>query len=236
MQKALTQFAGPTGYEFDIRGAFHIKQIFEGSIVFVDLRAAQRLFHVRNHITGLDLKLTSHEDANAVKARLQQILGKKYSVKTWYDLQKPLYDVMYLEKWGAYLILMIIVLVAVLNIVGSLTMIVLQKNRDIGIMLTMGFSPKDIKRIFLKQGFFIGLIGCGTGGFLGLLLSWLQKTYGLVKLAGAQSFIIPAYPVNIQLSDVVIVLSGSLILCVLASWYPSVRASKVAPADAIRYE
>lgn len=236
MQNALTQFTGPTGYRFDIRGAFHIRQIFEGSIVFVDLRAAQRLFHVRNRITGIDLKLGSHDEAGAVKARLEKILGKNYTVKTWYDLQKPLYDVMYLEKWGAYMILMIIVLVAVLNIIGSLTMIVLQKNRDIGIMLTMGFSPKDIKRIFLKQGLFVGLIGCGAGGFLGLLLSWLQKTYGLVKLAGAQSFIVPSYPVHVQVSDVIIVLTGSLILCLLASWYPAVRASKVEPADAIRYE
>jgi lipoprotein-releasing system permease protein len=236
MQKALTQFAGPSNYRFEIRGAFRLRQIFEGSVVFVDLRAAQRLFHLRSGITGIDIKLDSHEDANAVKARLQNILGKHYTIKTWYDLQKPLYDVMYLEKWGAYLILMIIVLVAVLNIVGSLTMIVLQKNRDIGIMLTMGFSPSDIKRIFLKQGLFIGLIGCGFGGITGLLLSWLQKTYGLVKLAGAQSFIVSAYPVNIQASDVIIVTLGSLLLCVLASWYPATRASKVAPADAIRYE
>ncbi len=236
MQKALTEFTGPNTYRFDIRGSFELRQIFEGSVVFIDLRAAQRLFHMRNGISGIDLKLGDHEEAAGVKEQLQKILGDQYTVKTWYDLQKPLYDVMSLEKWAAYLILMIIVLVAVLNIVGSLTMIVLQKNRDIGIMLTMGFSPKKIREIFLKQGLFVGIIGCGLGGFIGLALSWLQQVYGLVKLPGSRSFIVNAYPVHIQPSDVLIILIGSLILCLLASWYPSKRASRVEPADAIRYE
>lgn len=236
MQKALTEFTGPNTYRFQIRGSFQLRQIFEGSVVFIDLRAAQRLFHLRNRITGIDIKLNRHDEASDVKARLQQMLGSQYTVKTWYDLQKPLYDVMSLEKWGAYVILMIIVLVAVLNIVGSLTMIVLQKNRDIGIMLAMGFSKKKIRNIFLKQGSFIGLIGCGLGGSIGLLLSWLQKIYGFVKLPGSRSFLISAYPIHIQLSDVIIVLAGSLFLCLLASWYPAIRASKVEPADAIRYE
>lgn len=236
MQKALTEFTGPNAYRFEIRGSFELHQIFEGSVVFIDLRAAQRLFHLRNGITGLDIKLGKHDEASEVKSKLEKILGDQYTVKTWYDLQRPLYDVMSLEKWSAYLILMIIVFVAVLNIVGSLTMIVLQKNRDIGIMLTMGFSPKKIKHIFLKQGLFVGLIGCGLGGFLGLALSWLQQVYGFVKLPGSRSFIINAYPVHVQLSDVIIILAGSLILCLLASWYPAKRASHVEPAEAIRYE
>src|SRR5699024_2740751 len=155
-------------------------------------------------------------------------------VSTWYDLQKPLYDVMYLEKWGSYLILMIIVLVAVLNIVGSLTMIVIQKQRDIGVLLTMGYKPADIRNIFMKQGFYIGLIGCGMGGTIGLLLSWLQQEYGLIKLSSA--FIIEAYPSNIHLFDVSIILAGSLLLCLAASSYPAKRASTVEPADAVQYE
>jgi lipoprotein-releasing system permease protein len=141
---------------------------------------------------------------------------------------------MYLEKWGSYFVLMIIVLVAVLNIVGSLTMIVIQKNRDIGVLLTMGHTPAQIKRIFITQGLYIGLIGCVLGGSLGLLLSWLQQQYGLIKLSSA--FLINAYPVSIHALDVGIVLLGSLILCLLASWYPARRAAQVEPADAVRYE
>ena len=234
MQKALTQFSGPRSYRFEIRGRFHLKKVFEGSVVFIDLKAAQRLFDYRNRVTGVDIKLEDHQNAEAVKNELGAALGGDFRIKTWYDLQKPLYDVMYLEKWGAFIILMLIVLVAVLNIVGSLTMIVLQKNRDIGILRTMGVSPSNIKKIFLKQGLFIGLIGSGLGGGLGLLLSYLQKEFGLIRLS--ESFIINAYPVDIQLFDIAIVLAGSLGLSLLASWYPSQRASRVEPADAIRYE
>jgi len=234
MRKSLTQFSLPRRYRFKIRGSYSRLQITEGPAVFIDQEAAQRLFETRNLVSGIDLRLTGTDKAEAVKTKAQAALGPDFSIKTWYDLQKPLYDVMYLEKWSSYVILMIIVLVAVLNIIGSLTMIVIQKNRDIGVLLTMGFTPSDIKNIFVKQGLYIGIIGCVIGGGLGLLLSWLQKQYGLIKLSSA--FIIDAYPVSIHYVDVSIVLLGSLLLCLLASWYPSLRASKVEPADAVRYD
>ena len=234
MRKSLTQFSMPRMIRFRITGAYSLTQIVDNPAIYIDMKAAQRLFNYRNTISGVDVRLQENEQADGVKERLQAGLGSDYEISTWYDLQKPLYDVMYLEKWGSYLVLMIIVLVAVLNIVGSLTMIVIQKNRDIGVLLTMGHTPAQIKRIFITQGLYIGLIGCVLGGSLGLLLSWLQQQYGLIKLSSA--FLINAYPVSIHLSDVVIVLLGSLLLCVLASWYPAKRAAKVEPADAVRYE
>lgn len=234
MRKSLTQFSFPRIYRFTIRGAYSIRQAVSQPPVYIDLEAAQRLFEFRNSISGIDLRLTDSDLAESLKEELHAKLGTGYKISTWYDLQKPMYDVMYLEKWGAYVILMIIVLVAVLNIVGSLTMIVIQKNRDIGVLLTMGLSPERIKKIFVKQGIYIGLIGCGIGGALGLLLSWLQKEYGLIKLSSA--FILEAYPASISLTDVAIILIGTLFLCLAASWYPAKRASAVQPADAIRYE
>ncbi|NBC03463.1 MAG: FtsX-like permease family protein, partial [Bacteroidetes bacterium] len=177
---------------------------------------------------------TDTDLAEEVKADLQGIIGNEYMIETWYDLQKPLYDVMYLEKWGSYFILMIIVLVAVLNIVGSLTMIVIQKKRDIGVLISMGMTPKKIKKIFQSQGLQIGLIGCGIGGVIGIALTLAQQEFGLVKLSS--SFIIDAYPVAIQISDIVIVLIGTMLLCLLASWYPAARAASVEPADAVRDE
>ncbi len=182
----------------------------------------------------MDIKLHNNEDADKVKEELSAMLGPDFNISTWYDLQKPLYDVMLLEKWGSFIILILIVIVAVLNIIGSLTMIVIQKQRDIGILISMGYSQSGIKSIFRKQGLYIGLIGCGIGGTLGLLLSWAQMKFGFVKLSSA--FIIDAYPVQIRPMDVAIILIASLLLCVLASWYPAHRASKVQPADAIRYE
>lgn len=234
MQHALTQFTVPRTERLQVRGFYDITQIVDVPPVYISLNAARRLFKNRNTITGLEVRLQNSDQAEAVEAILQKRLDGQYKIATWYELKKPMYDVMRLEKWGAYLILMIIVLVAVLNIIGSLTMIVIQKNRDIGVLLTMGQTPDDIKKIFLKQGLIIGLIGCGLGGVLGLALSWLQKVYGLVELSG--SFIISAYPVSIHAGDVALILSGSLILCLLASWYPAKRAAEIDPADAVRFE
>ncbi|MAO66414.1 MAG: hypothetical protein CL666_15590 [Balneola sp.] len=234
MKNALTQITVPQTYRFELRGTYFLQQIAGTPKVFVDIEAAKRLFRSRNSISGIDLKLTDNEVADKVKKELSAQLGPDFKISTWYDLQKPLYDVMYLEKWGSFVILILIVIVAVLNIIGSLTMIVIQKQRDIGILMSMGYSKQGIKNIFRKQGLYIGLIGCGIGGVLGLLLSWAQAKFGLVKLSSA--FIIEAYPVLINPMDVVIILSASLLLCVLASWYPAHRAAQVQPADAVRYE
>jgi lipoprotein-releasing system permease protein len=234
MRKSLTQFSLPRSYRFEVRGLYSRLQITDGPAVYIDKEAAQRLFEMRNMVSGIDMRLQNTDQADDVKKSLQASLGSDYNISTWYDLKKPLYDVMYLEKWSSYVILMIIVLVAVLNIIGSLTMIVIQKNRDIGVLLTMGFTPADIKNIFVRQGLYIGVIGCVIGGGLGLLISWLQQQYGLIKLSSA--FIIDAYPVTINWTDISIVLVGSLVLCLLASWYPARRAANVEPADAIRYD
>lgn len=234
MRRALTQFSAPRMSRFQARGSYSMQQIIDGDIAYIDITAAQRLFNMRNEISGFDIELTDTDKAESVKRDLQAILGDEYRIQTWYDLQKPLYDVMYIEKWGSYFILMIIVLVAVLNIVGSLTMIVIQKQRDIGILMSMGMTPKNIKKIFRSQGIQIGLIGCGIGGTLGILLSLAQKEFGLIALSS--SFIIDAYPVAINPWDVLIVLAGSMFLCLMASWYPATRAASTQPADAVKDE
>lgn len=236
IQRSLTQFSGPRLFNFDLRGIYMMDEMYDGSVIFVDKRAAQRLFNMRTAISGVDIKLTNHELAESVKQELIAFLGDDFSVRSWYDLQKPLYDVMNLEKWGAFVILMIIVIVAALNIVGSLTMVVIQKTRDIALLHSIGFREKDIRNIFLRQGVYIGIIGCGIGGAIGLTLCWLQDAYGLVKLAGAEAFIIDAYPVSVSAFDVSLVLTGSLLLCLAASLYPAIRASSVTVSTALRYE
>jgi lipoprotein-releasing system permease protein len=234
MRRALTQFSAPRVSRFDVRSSYDMHQIVEGDVVYIDMTAAQRLFNMRNEITGFDVELINTDRAEAVKSELHELLGPDYRIETWYDLQKPLYDVMYLEKWGSYFILMIIVLVAVLNIVGSLTMIVIQKKRDIGVLISMGMTPKKIKSIFRSQGIQIGLIGSGLGGLLGIGLSLAQKEFSLFRLSS--SFIIDAYPIAIHFSDIAIILTGTMVLCLLASWYPAIRAAAIQPADAVRDE
>ncbi len=236
IQRSLTQFSGPRNFTFDVRGTYQLIQPQDDAPMFIEMAAAQRLFNMRGAISGVDLQLADYRQADAVKARLEAALGPDYSVRTWFDLQRALYDVMNLEKWGAYIILMIIVLVAVLNIVGSLTMIVIQKTKDIAMLRSIGFTPADIRAIFLKQGLIIGLIGCGLGGTVGVTLTLLQERFGMVKMFGAESFVIDAYPVVLAYSDLALVLTGSLLLCLIASLYPAKRASQIEIADGLRYE
>lgn len=234
MRRALTQFAAPRVSRFMVRGEYSMQQLMEGDMVYVDLVAAQRLFNMQNQVTGYEFKLTDTDKAHQVKRDLELELGDQYLLSTWYDLQKPMYDVMEMEKWGSYIILMLIILVAIMNIVGSVTMIVIQKKKDIGVLVSMGMTSKRIKNIFMAQGLQIGLIGCGIGGTIGLLLAWMQNEYGLVKLSSA--FIIDAYPSVINPMDVILILGVTMVLCIAATWYPAVRASAVNPADAVRNE
>lgn len=236
IRRSLTQFSGPRMLSFSVNGFFSLQPIANRPLIIADLAAVQRLFYVKDKISGVDIRLADENDAFLVQKELSEKLGGSFVVKTWYDLQKPLYDIMQIEKWASYVILMIIVLVAILNIVGSLTMIVLQKKKDIGILKTMGLIPIQVKQVFQLQGLFIGLIGCGIGGSIGLGLSYLQKQIGFVKLAGADSFIINSYPIDIHFGDVTTVILSCLFLCVLASWFPASRASKVTVIEALRYE
>lgn len=236
IKRSITSLSNPGSLFFDVRGTYTLASVYEGSIVFIDLRAAQRLFNLRNAVTGIDIRVSSPDIAEKIKTQLESNLGPEYTVRTWYDLQKPLYDIMYLEKWASYFILSLIIAVAVLNIVGSLTMTVIQKQRDIGILLTLGLQASQIRRIYMLQGLFIGLIGALVGGSLGLGIVLLQDYFGLIKLQGSASFLIETYPVLIKLSDVASVLVVTMFLSITAAIYPALRASRVAPSKAVRYE
>lgn len=236
MRRSLTQFSGPRFYSFQVRGTYQLASVYDGSIVFVELEAAQRLFNLRNSVSGVDIRLQSPDQGDAVKSVLELRLGPEFEVKTWYDLQKPLYDIMYIEKWAAYVILSLIIAVAVLNIVGSLMMIVIQKQRDIGILMSMGFTPQHIRAIFMYQGFYIGLIGSVVGGAIGFLVCYIQDAYGIVKLSGSAAFLIDAYPVLMSWTDIAAILTVTMSLCLLAALYPAHLASTVEPSAAIRYE
>lgn len=219
---------------FDVRGFYELASVYDENHVFVRIDQAQRLFQMGSHISGVDLRLTDPEHAAEVKSLLQGRLDdSEYTVQTWYDLQESLYEVMELEKWGASLILSLIVIVAAFNIVGSLTMVVIEKRRDLGVLQAMGVSRKNIRRIFMLEGALIGAVGTGIGLLLGLALTYVQKYTGLVPLAGAESFVIDAYPVLVQWTDLVIVGGVAMGLCVLAALYPAARAAAVPPAQVV---
>jgi lipoprotein-releasing system permease protein len=238
IENTLTQvFARPPIQRFQVRGFFTMRAATDRRQVFVGLDEAQQLFQTEGRVTGIDLRLDNLERAGGVKAALQQQLSADhYKVETWYDLQQSLYDVMRLEKWGASLILGLIVIVAAFNIIGSLTMIVIEKRQDVGVLQAMGVSKTNIRWIFLLEGALIGAVGTGLGLVLGLGLALLQQRYDLVPMAQGESFLISAYPVSIQPLDVVLVSVVSFGLCVLAALYPAARAANIEPARAVQLD
>jgi lipoprotein-releasing system permease protein len=238
LERTVTQLLGaPPIRRFEVRGLYELQAGFDENHVFTSLAEAQRLFRMPSRVTGVELRLDNLERARLVKQQLQARLdAEAFSVETWYDLKKSLYDVMQLEKWGASAILMLIVLVAAFNIVGSLTMVVIQKRRDVGVLQAMGVSRKNIRAIFLAEGLFIGVGGTGLGLVVGLGLALLQKYFEVVPMAQAESFLINAYPVSIHGGDVVLVAATALGLCVLASLYPAARAAAIVPAQAVQMD
>lgn len=237
IERLFTSVFGAPGSRFAVRGLFEMEDVYDESHVFISIDEAQRLFRLGDRVTGVELRLDDLQHADEVKRLLQARLdADRFEVLTWYDLQKSLYDVMRLEKWGASLILVLIIVVAAFNIVGSLTMVVIEKRRDIGVLQAMGVSRKDVRRIFLLEGLLIGTVGTGIGLGVGLTLALLQKYFELVPLAGADSFMIDAYPVAVQWLDLVLVGLVAMGLCVLAALYPAARAAAVLPARAVHVE
>jgi lipoprotein-releasing system permease protein len=236
LERMLTQPIGlPPQQPFTVRGLYELQPTYDRSHVFVSIEEAQRLFRMPGQVTGVELRLHDIDRAGAVRDQLRATIDPDlYRVSTWYDLQRALYDVMRLEKWGATFILMLIIVVAAFNIVGSLTMIVIEKRRDLGALRAMGATAADIRQIFLIEGLLVGGLGAGIGLVLGLGLALLQQSTGLVPLAEAEAFIIDAYPVSIRVLDVALVTTVALVLCVLAALYPSTRAAAVEPALAVR--
>ena len=238
MERMLTRGIGFPSYSaFEVRGLYEISSAFDENFVFIDLAEAQRLLRLGDEVGGIDIRLSDLDDADAVKTELEARIGTdRYSVKTWYDLQRSLYEVMRLEKWGASAILALIILVAAFNLIGSLTMVVIEKRRDLAVLRALSVSRKGIRRIFLTEGLLIASIGSGVGLSIGLGLSILQQQFGLVKLFRSESFVIDAYPVAIEGLDIAAIVAIVFVLCILAALYPAIRAAAVEPARAVRNE
>lgn len=227
-------FASPP-VSFDVRGLFDMEDVYDESHVFIETKEAQRLFRTGD-VTGVELRLADLEQAEAVKRMLTARLPSSFEAVTWYDLRKSLYDAMRLEKWAATFVLGLIIVVAACNIVGSLTMIVIEKRRDAGALRAMGVTRRDIRRIFLLEGVLVGVIGTVSGLAVGLGVALLQQHFGLVPLAGAEAFLIDAYPVFIEAGDLLTVSAAAIGLCTAAGLYPAARAAAIEPAKAVNME
>jgi lipoprotein-releasing system permease protein len=235
-ETALLQLGQPLIRRFRVVGIYESNnKEYDSYYAFVGLDAAQSLFGMGKNISGVELRLRSIDRSDRFKGMLLDKFGPSFRVMTWYDLHRDLYSVMKIERWMAYIILCLIVGVASFNLLGSLTMSVIEKTRDIGVLKSMGATDRSIIRIFLFEGVFVGVLGSLLGLGLGLLLVFLQEKYHLFPL-DPTVYIIPAIPVDIQLLDVLVVTLTAIGLCSLAALYPAKRAASLIPVEAIRWE
>lgn len=236
MQGAITGAAAPRQRRFRIAGIFESQnREYDANYAFVSLGEAQDLFDLGRGVSGIDVRIREIGEAAGVKEALAASLPAGYEVSTWYDLHRSLYSVMQVERWSAYILLSLIVAVATFNVLGSLTMSVIEKRRDIAVLRSCGLARASVVRIFLFEGLVTGAAGTAAGLLLGLAVVLLQREFHLFPL-DPTVYIIPAIPVEIRLWDFVAVTAASMGLSTLAALYPARRASAVEPAAALRWE
>lgn len=232
----LLQFGQPMTRTCRVVGIYDSQnKDYDGHYAYVSLATAQRLFDYGRNVSGIELRLHQLDDADAVKSTVQQFYGPSYVVSTWYDLHRSLYSVMTIERWSAYIILCLIVAVAVFNVLGSLTMGVIEKRRDIGVLKALGATRGSIIRLFMVEGLLVGTIGTLAGLVIGYTVCLLQIEYALFPL-DMSVYIIPAIPVEFRWLDFVSIAAASMVLSTLASLYPAMRAASLTPVEAIRWE
>jgi lipoprotein-releasing system permease protein len=191
------------------------------------LRFARRLLDYTDEVTGIELRLANGADADRIQEKIATIVGPQFKVQNRFQQQEILYKIMKSEKWAVFLILTFILIVASFNVVGSLTMLILDKQKDIGILRSLGAKDAVIKQIFFFEGLLISLSGAVAGLVLGLLVCYLQLKFGLVKLQGGGSFLIHASPVKMMLTDFIYVFITISIIGAAAAWLPVKRIAVI---------
>jgi lipoprotein-releasing system permease protein len=237
IEKAIIQFGMPNTQKFVVRGIFSSQNNdYDSGLMFTTLDEAQYLLGYGNNIQGYEIKLNNSDNSFVAKNYLDSHLNKNiFEINTWYDFHRELYSVMQIERWVAYILLSLIIAVATFNILGSLSMSVIEKKRDIGILRTMGTRENSILKIFMYEGLMIGIIGTGLGILLGYFICFLQINYNIYPLDPTQ-YKIDSLPMQLRLSDFFIVAGASIFLSFIASLIPAKRAAKVDALQAIKWE
>lgn len=206
------------GVLFSVRQSKYDKNYIVTSIAF-----ARNLFGQQGMLSDLEIRLKEGSDLNAVKAEMQKIAGTKYKVLDRFEQQEDTFKIMSIEKLMAYIFLTFILVVACFNIIGSLSMLIIDKKNDVVTLRNLGANDKQITRVFLFEGRMIAVIGAVIGIGLGLLLCLLQQQYGFVRLGESEgSFIVDAYPVSVHYTDVAIIFVVFFFTCVVSSFIASV--------------
>ena len=218
----VTDSLNSPGVLFSVRQSKYDKNYIVTSIAF-----ARNLFGQQGMLSDLEIRLKEGSDLNAVKTEMQKIAGTKYKVLDRFEQQEDTFKIMSIEKLMAYIFLTFILVVACFNIIGSLSMLIIDKKNDVVTLRNLGANDKQITRVFLFEGRMIAVIGAVIGIGLGLLLCLLQQQYGFVRLGESEgSFIVDAYPVSVHYTDVAIIFVTVIAVGWLAVWYPVRALSK----------
>lgn len=207
-------------------GAFIIQQEFDNKYVLTNLSFVKSMLALPTDVYGAaEIAVNNPDDEVAVQSQLKKLLGKGFAMQTRYEQNQSLYSIMQMEKWVIYAILSLILVVAAFNMIGALTMLVLEKREDIGLLHAVGASGNFIKKIFLTEGLLLALIGGGGGMLLALLIALAQLKFHLIPLQG-ESFLISFFPVKINPWDFLLVGTTVLVISLLAAYIPARKAAR----------
>jgi lipoprotein-releasing system permease protein len=224
----------PREVHLEVTGIFDTGMYeYDNGYVFVSLPMAQELAGLQDDVTGLEVRTTTRWTAVDVGKRLQRMLGYPYRTEDWQSQNNSLFQALKLEKLGMTFILTLIIVVAAFNIVGTLTMVVTDKTKEIGILRAMGMPAASIRRIFLAQGFLIGVVGTVLGLLLGVGAAIALDRFKLIPL-DPQVYFIDHLPVARQPMDIVVTAVASLLIAAVATIYPALQASRLLPVEAMR--
>jgi lipoprotein-releasing system permease protein len=207
-------------------GAFMIQQDFDNKYVITNLAFVKRMLGMDENVYGAaEIAIVPDADADDVRDEIKQLLNKEYVVQNRFEQNASLFSVMRIEKWIIYAILSLILVVAAFNMVGALTMLVLEKKQDISVLHALGAGRSFIQRIFLSEGVLLATIGGAGGMLLAFIIGVLQQKYHLIPLQGS-TFMIDYFPVKMVLSDFLLVASTVLVIALIASWLPARKAAR----------
>lgn len=200
-------------------GTFSIQHDFDSKYIIVPLTFARELLDYSNQVTAVEISLTQNTNTKEIQNKIQSLLGENFEVKDRYQQHDFLYKIMKSEKWAVFLILSFILIIATFNVIGSLTMLIIDKKKDLKILWNMGASTSLIRKIFFIEGLFISLSGAVIGLVAGLLVCLAQIHFKIITLQG--SFVMEAYPIKLEVTDFVLVLLTVFIIGAFAAWLPA---------------